>query len=159
MWVNGGSSRTVSPFPHNAFYGVQGQNQLNSFRQAQQQPSAYGPMGYHNLYQDQLGSQSHEHHQSPGEANHDGSGNPSQSSHQMWQHDLLIPFDHGPSFGKSAGPIHWDSWFDCMEAKLGSVARCIRLKNGKDGYRLDTKIQNLLKQTFLFYMNGISDLA
>ncbi|KAG0461041.1 hypothetical protein HPP92_021338 [Vanilla planifolia] len=85
--VNGGSSRTVSPFPHNAFYGVQGQNQLNSFRQAQQQPSAYGPMGYHNLYQDQLGSQSHEHHQSPGEANHDGShGNPSQSSHQMWQH-------------------------------------------------------------------------
>lgn len=83
MWVHGGSSRTVSSLPPNTFYGYQGQNQLNNFRQAQQ-PAHYGPMGYLNLYQNQIGGQSHEHQQNSGEAN--SQGNPSQPSHQIWQH-------------------------------------------------------------------------
>ncbi|KAK8948889.1 hypothetical protein KSP39_PZI005300 [Platanthera zijinensis] len=83
MWVHGGGSRTISSLPPNTFYGYQGQNQLNNFRQAQQ-PAHYGPMGYLNLYQNQVGGQSHEHQQNPGEAN--SQGNPSQPSHQIWQH-------------------------------------------------------------------------
>lgn len=86
MWVHGGSSRTVSPLPPNAFYGFQGQNQLNSFRQAQQ-PSHYGQMGYLNFFQNQLGGQSQEQQQNSGEPNLNASqGNPSQQSHQIWQH-------------------------------------------------------------------------
>ncbi|XP_020577374.1 uncharacterized protein LOC110022656 isoform X2 [Phalaenopsis equestris] len=88
MWVHNGSSRTVSPLPPNTFFGFQGQSQLNNFRQAQQPPH-YGAMGYVNLYQNhQLGGgQSQEHQPNPGEPNLNGSqGNPSQPSHQIWQH-------------------------------------------------------------------------
>ncbi|PKA47216.1 hypothetical protein AXF42_Ash017161 [Apostasia shenzhenica] len=86
LWVHGGSSRTVSPLSPNTFYGFQGQNQLSSFRQAQQ-PSHYGAMGYLNFYQNQLGGPNQEHQQNPSEASSNGSqGNPSQQSHQIWQH-------------------------------------------------------------------------
>ncbi|KAI0523190.1 hypothetical protein KFK09_005582 [Dendrobium nobile] len=87
MWIHNGNSRTISPLPPNTFYGFQGQNQLNNFRQAQQS-AHYGPMGYLNLYQNhQLGGQAQEHQQNPGEVNLNSSqGNSSQPSHQIWQH-------------------------------------------------------------------------
>ncbi|XP_020703563.1 uncharacterized protein LOC110114878 isoform X2 [Dendrobium catenatum] len=86
MWVHGGISRTVSPLPPNTFYGFQGQNQHSSFRQAQQ-PSHYGQMGYLNFFQNQLGGQSQEQQLNSNEVNLNGSqGNPSQQSHQLWQH-------------------------------------------------------------------------
>ncbi|PKU59115.1 uncharacterized protein LOC110098701 isoform X1 [Dendrobium catenatum] len=86
MWIHNGNSRTISPLPPNTFYGFQGQNQLNNFRQAQQS-AHYGPMGYLNLYQNhQLGGQAQEHQQNPGEVNLNSSQGNSSQSHQIWQH-------------------------------------------------------------------------
>ncbi|KAI0524731.1 hypothetical protein KFK09_004115 [Dendrobium nobile] len=86
MWVHGGISRAVSSLPPNTFYSFQGQNQHSSFRQAQQ-PSHYGQMGYLNFFQNQLGGQSQEQQLNSNEVNLNGSqGNPSQQSHQLWQH-------------------------------------------------------------------------
>ncbi|KAJ6838373.1 uncharacterized protein M6B38_321260 [Iris pallida] len=85
-WLQGGGSRSLSTLPANTFYGSQGQqNQHNGgYRQVQQQPSPYGPMGYLNLYQSQGGPTQEQRQQNPSDRNLSGSQGP--ASHQIWQH-------------------------------------------------------------------------
>uniref|UniRef100_A0A1D1YH84 Phosphonoacetaldehyde hydrolase n=1 Tax=Anthurium amnicola TaxID=1678845 RepID=A0A1D1YH84_9ARAE len=86
MWLHGGGSRTMSSHPTSTYYSMQGQNPLSGLRQSQQ-PSHYGAVGYPNFYHSQASGVSQEHQSNAGDGRLNGSQGPTQTAHQIWQHN------------------------------------------------------------------------